>query len=82
MECGVTFDPVYVGTAGWSLPRDRQHRFPGTGSHLERYAKVFPAVEINSTFDFIALIRKMVDTCILSMNIYCYYEKIRYNYER
>jgi uncharacterized protein YecE (DUF72 family) len=40
----------YVGTAGWSLPREEQHRFPADGSHLQRYARVFDAVEINSTF--------------------------------
>ena len=39
-----------IGTAGWSLPRDMQPRFPGEGSHLERYARVFDAAEINSTF--------------------------------
>jgi uncharacterized protein YecE (DUF72 family) len=39
-----------VGTAGFSLPRLAQDRFPGEGSHLERYARVFRCVEINSTF--------------------------------
>jgi len=42
--------PVLVGTAGWSLPREMQERFPPGESHLARYAQVFPAVEINSTF--------------------------------
>ena len=41
---------VRLGTAGWSLPRAEQERFPENGSHLERYSAVFPAVEINSTF--------------------------------
>jgi len=41
---------VLIGTAGWSLPRAQQARFPGEGSHLERYARVLPAAEINSTF--------------------------------
>ena len=41
---------THVGTAGWSLPRAEQAQFPGEGSHLERYASVFNAVEINSTF--------------------------------
>ena len=41
---------VLVGTAGWSLPREVQERFPGEGTHLERYARMFPCVEINSTF--------------------------------
>ena len=39
-----------VGTAGWSLPLREQSRFPREGSHLQRYARVFRAVEINSTF--------------------------------
>ena len=42
--------PVLLGTAGWSLPRETQERFPAAESHLARYAQVLPAVEINSTF--------------------------------
>lgn len=42
--------PVYAGTAGWTLPRDVQPRFPAEGSHLQRYAAVLPAAEINTTF--------------------------------
>lgn len=42
--------PVLIGTAGWSLPCAEQEQFPGTGSHLERYAARFPVVEINSSF--------------------------------
>jgi uncharacterized protein YecE (DUF72 family) len=42
--------PVLIGTAGWTLPRDQQARFPGEGTHLQRYATRFPAAEINSTF--------------------------------
>jgi len=41
---------VFVGCAGWSVPRVVATRFPGEGSHLERYARVLPAVEINSSF--------------------------------
>ena len=41
---------IYIGTAGWSIPRPVQQRFPAGESLLARYAKVFPAVEINSTF--------------------------------
>lgn len=41
---------IRIGTAGWSLPREVQSRFGGEGSHLERYARVFGAAEINSTF--------------------------------
>jgi uncharacterized protein YecE (DUF72 family) len=39
-----------IGTAGWSLPRAVAPRFPDDGSHLQRYAAVFDAVEINSSF--------------------------------
>lgn len=41
---------VKVGCAGWSLPRDTWPEFPPEGSHLERYAARFNAVEINSSF--------------------------------
>jgi uncharacterized protein YecE (DUF72 family) len=41
---------TWIGTAGWSLPREAQPRFLEGGSHLERYARIFPCVEINSTF--------------------------------
>jgi uncharacterized protein YecE (DUF72 family) len=41
---------ILIGTAGWSLPRIEQPHFPAEGSHLERYAARFPAVEINSSF--------------------------------
>jgi uncharacterized protein YecE (DUF72 family) len=40
----------FVATAGWSIPKTVAHRFPETGSGLERYAAVFKGVEINSTF--------------------------------
>jgi uncharacterized protein YecE (DUF72 family) len=41
---------IYIGTAGWSIPRAEQRRFPKGESLLARYSQVFPAVEINSTF--------------------------------
>lgn len=41
---------IRVGTAGWGIPRDAAALFPAGGSVLERYARVFDAVEINSTF--------------------------------
>jgi uncharacterized protein YecE (DUF72 family) len=42
---------VYVGRAGWSLSRTEQANIPPEGaSLLERYARRFPAVEINSSF--------------------------------
>jgi uncharacterized protein YecE (DUF72 family) len=39
-----------VGCAGWTLPREAAASFPAEGSHLERYAARFHAVEINSSF--------------------------------
>lgn len=41
---------VRIGTAGWSIPRTVAQSFPGEGSLLERYARVVPGVEINSSF--------------------------------
>lgn len=41
---------IRIGTAGWSIARDAAGRFPAEGSALERYARVFGAVEINSSF--------------------------------
>ncbi|MNT03028.1 hypothetical protein D3C72_1375460 [compost metagenome] len=40
----------FVGTAGWSIPRDFASGFPEEGSHLERYAQGLSGVEINSSF--------------------------------
>ena len=44
--------PVTIGIAGWALPRADADLFPpaGFGSNLTRYAAVFDAVEINSSF--------------------------------
>ena len=41
---------VYIGCAGWNVPRAVEAKFPGQGSHLERYGARFPAVEIDSSF--------------------------------
>jgi uncharacterized protein YecE (DUF72 family) len=41
---------AFVGTAGWSVPRIYGESFPVEGSQLERYATVFRAVEINTSF--------------------------------
>jgi len=41
---------MFVGCAGWSLPRAQWPQFAAQGSHLERYAGRFSAVEINSAF--------------------------------
>ncbi|HJU20343.1 MAG TPA: DUF72 domain-containing protein [Stellaceae bacterium] len=42
--------PVRIGCAGWTIPGAHASSFPGSGSHLERYARRFAAVEINSSF--------------------------------
>lgn len=42
--------PIRIGCAGWGLAAEVAARFPTQGSHLERYAQVFPSVEINSSF--------------------------------
>jgi uncharacterized protein YecE (DUF72 family) len=39
-----------TGCAGWTISREAAPHFTGDGSHLERYAAVFNAVEINSSF--------------------------------
>jgi uncharacterized protein YecE (DUF72 family) len=47
----VPLPPVFIGRAGWSLSRTEQAHVPAEGaSILERYARRFPAVEINSSF--------------------------------
>ena len=42
--------PVYLGIAGWAIRREHVGRFSTTGTHLQRYAGRFNAVEINSCF--------------------------------
>jgi len=39
-----------IGCAGWNISREASPEFPAHGSHLERYAGVLNAVEINSSF--------------------------------
>jgi uncharacterized protein YecE (DUF72 family) len=39
-----------IGTAGWSIARKDADAFPADGSALERYSRVFSAVEVNSSF--------------------------------
>jgi uncharacterized protein YecE (DUF72 family) len=41
---------VRIGCAGWALPAAHKASFPEKGTHLERYARVFSTVEINSSF--------------------------------
>jgi uncharacterized protein YecE (DUF72 family) len=43
-------DAARIGCAGWSIPRESALNFPSGQSHLERYAQVFNACEINSSF--------------------------------
>lgn len=39
-----------VGIAGWAIRKDSADEFGTEGTHLERYATTFDAVEINSSF--------------------------------
>ena len=41
---------IFVGCAGWSIPSPEKSHFSENGTHLERYASRFSAVEINSSF--------------------------------
>jgi uncharacterized protein YecE (DUF72 family) len=41
---------IFVGTAGWSIPRACAHLFEGGGTHLQRYARHLRCAEINSSF--------------------------------
>lgn len=41
---------IYVGTAGWNIPRAQRERFPVEGSGLARYATRLNAAEINTSF--------------------------------
>jgi uncharacterized protein YecE (DUF72 family) len=50
MATGSSRQRIRIGTAGWSLYKPPAGRFPDQGSHLERYAATFDAVEINSSF--------------------------------
>lgn len=39
-----------IGTAGWSVPGRYAARVPAGGTHLQRYARVLNAAEINTSF--------------------------------
>jgi uncharacterized protein YecE (DUF72 family) len=41
---------IHLGVAGWNIRREHAHKVPSDGTHLERYATLFNAVEINSCF--------------------------------
>jgi uncharacterized protein YecE (DUF72 family) len=47
---GPTMNEVRIGCAGWSVSRATAPDFPADGSHLQRYAAVLNAAEINSSF--------------------------------
>ncbi|GLQ80240.1 hypothetical protein GCM10007881_37590 [Mesorhizobium huakuii] len=40
----------FIGTAGWGIPTRYKQDFPHPGSHLERYSRRFPIVEIDTSF--------------------------------
>ncbi len=42
--------PLFVGTAGWTIPTRYAADFPLEGTHLQRYARRLGAMEINSSF--------------------------------
>jgi uncharacterized protein YecE (DUF72 family) len=41
---------LFIGTAGWSIPRASAVHFDGDGSHLQRYSRMLRGAEINSSF--------------------------------
>ncbi|MGI9026827.1 MAG: DUF72 domain-containing protein [Burkholderiaceae bacterium] len=41
---------IFVGTAGWNVPRAVAAAFPAEGAHLERYAQRMQCVEIDTSF--------------------------------
>ncbi len=41
---------LFVGTAGWNIPRAHRHRFSADGSQLQRYASRLTGAEINTSF--------------------------------
>ena len=41
---------MHVGLAGWGIRKEQAHLFASSGTHLQRYASRFSAVEINSSF--------------------------------
>jgi uncharacterized protein YecE (DUF72 family) len=41
---------IYVGSAGWNIPRAHKARFPVPGSQLQRYSSRLNAAEINTSF--------------------------------
>lgn len=50
MSIDLKSHPIFIGTAGWSVPAVHRSLFSKHGTHLERYALRFNAVEINTSF--------------------------------
>ena len=46
----MTLPQLRIGCAGWTIPKQHAPSFTSSGSHLDRYAQRFNAVEINSSF--------------------------------
>lgn len=46
----MTAGTLRVGTAGWGIPSRYLSEIPAGGSHLSRYARVFPVTEIDTSF--------------------------------
>lgn len=42
--------PLFIGTAGWSVPTAFKDLFPLAGTHLERYSQILNCAEINTSF--------------------------------
>lgn len=47
----MTTGKLRLGVSGWSISSRYQSDIPGGGSHLERYARVFAAAEITTSFN-------------------------------
>jgi uncharacterized protein YecE (DUF72 family) len=41
---------IRIGTAGWTIPTQHAAKAAGEGTHLQRYARIFNCVEVNSSF--------------------------------
>jgi uncharacterized protein YecE (DUF72 family) len=51
LEVNTSTSPAFrIGTAGWSIPKSCTAAFGGAGTYLQRYARVLPAVEIDTSF--------------------------------
>jgi uncharacterized protein YecE (DUF72 family) len=42
--------PIRIGTAGWTIPREVAGHFNSEGTHLSRYSRLLNCAEINSSF--------------------------------